>query len=135
MVDYLNELRDACLEAYTGIIQGLKGDRIGFKERLQNNQSEWVYDVCWGESYAEAAMYSTGISNEQLMQMYSAKCKNIKNTSIIDWPPKIDQLENEEEISEILLNSLSLLRNPKSKSIDCSPKTHTSININAVCYW
>ncbi|XP_047138096.1 importin subunit beta-1 isoform X1 [Hydra vulgaris] len=26
MVDYLNELRDACLESYTGIIQGLKGE-------------------------------------------------------------------------------------------------------------
>ena len=26
MVDYLNDLRESCLEAYTGIVQGLKGD-------------------------------------------------------------------------------------------------------------
>ena len=26
LIDYLNELRDGCLEAYTGIVQGLKGD-------------------------------------------------------------------------------------------------------------
>ena len=26
MVDYLNELREHCLEAFTGIIQGLKGE-------------------------------------------------------------------------------------------------------------
>lgn len=26
MIDYLNELREGCLQAYTGILQGLKGD-------------------------------------------------------------------------------------------------------------
>ena len=26
MIEYLNELREACLDAYTGIVQGLKGD-------------------------------------------------------------------------------------------------------------
>lgn len=25
-MDYLNELRECCLEAYTGIVQGLKGE-------------------------------------------------------------------------------------------------------------
>lgn len=27
MVDYVNELREGCLEGYTGIVQGLKGDK------------------------------------------------------------------------------------------------------------
>lgn len=36
MVDYLNELRESCLEAYTGIVQGLKGD--------QENVHRWVYN-------------------------------------------------------------------------------------------
>lgn len=26
MIDYLNELHEGCLEAYTGMVQGLKGD-------------------------------------------------------------------------------------------------------------
>lgn len=34
MVDYLNELREGCLEAYTGIIQGLKGDQENVHRKL-----------------------------------------------------------------------------------------------------
>ena len=35
MVDYLNELRDACLEAYTGVLQGLRGpDAKNFSRKI-----------------------------------------------------------------------------------------------------
>lgn len=27
MIDYVSDLRDGCLEGYTGIVQGLKGDK------------------------------------------------------------------------------------------------------------
>jgi importin subunit beta-1 len=29
MIDYLNDLREGCLDAYTGILQGLKGNANG----------------------------------------------------------------------------------------------------------
>jgi len=41
MIDYINELREGCLEAYTGIIQGLKGD----VENKINRTSETLHLV------------------------------------------------------------------------------------------
>lgn len=41
MVDYLNELREGCLEAYTGIIQGLKGDQENVHRKYK-----WWFGVC-----------------------------------------------------------------------------------------
>lgn len=35
MLDYLNELRESCLEAYTGIVQGLKGDGASPNQEVQ----------------------------------------------------------------------------------------------------
>jgi importin subunit beta-1 len=45
MIDYLNELREGCLEAYTGIIQGLKGDENGPTEALVRVQPHVAYIV------------------------------------------------------------------------------------------
>lgn len=38
MVDYLNELREGCLEAYTGIIQGLKGDQENVHRKFSSSR-------------------------------------------------------------------------------------------------
>ena len=46
MVDYLNELRDACLEAYTGILQGLRGpDPKNFSCKLLLPVLTWSYHI------------------------------------------------------------------------------------------
>lgn len=44
MVDYLNDLRDACLEAYTGIIQGLKGEDEKNISRKRNHI--FMFSLC-----------------------------------------------------------------------------------------
>jgi len=45
MLDYLNELREGCLEAYTGIIQGLKGESTGSSPELIRVQPHVAYIV------------------------------------------------------------------------------------------
>jgi len=45
MLDYLNELREGCLEAYTGIIQGLKGDGPNNSAELVRVQQHVPYIV------------------------------------------------------------------------------------------
>lgn len=42
MIDYINELREACLEAYTGIIQGLKGDN---EKAVSRKCSKYCLDI------------------------------------------------------------------------------------------
>jgi len=42
--------------------------REGFYSRPQKNLSELVYDASGSVSYVEAALFSIGISNEQLLQ-------------------------------------------------------------------
>ena len=45
MVDYLNELRENCLEAYTGIVQGLKGEN-GSQCKLRISPLVLTYNPC-----------------------------------------------------------------------------------------
>jgi len=45
MIDYLNQLREGCLEAYTGIIQGLKGDDTSPSPEMMRMQPHVGYIV------------------------------------------------------------------------------------------
>ena len=97
---------------------------IGFKERNEMNKSEWVYDVSAGGDYIGAAISSLGISDEQLLHNLAPRLsKQIKETSSIPWPPRIDQLEEGEEECGLLLKLLTWLKPPKRKTTDLSPTT------------
>ncbi|XP_014663042.1 PREDICTED: importin subunit beta-1-like [Priapulus caudatus] len=60
MVDYLNELREGCLEAYTGIVQGLKGDGEPAGADVQLVQPHVVHMVNFVESIANDPDHSDG---------------------------------------------------------------------------
>ena len=60
MVDYLNELREGCLEAYTGIIQGLKGDGSNGSPELVHVQPHVSYIVQFITVVAQDSKHSDG---------------------------------------------------------------------------
>ena len=52
-----------------------------------------------GGSYIDATLYATGISDEQLMQnLYSHFYAKINETECVQWSPRTDQPEEEEDI-------------------------------------
>ena len=60
MLDYLNELREGCLEAYTGIIQGMKGDSNGNTPELTLVQPHVPYIVQFITTIAQDPERSDG---------------------------------------------------------------------------
>jgi importin subunit beta-1 len=60
MLDYLNELREGCLEAYTGIIQGLRGDGLNGSPELVRVQPHVGYIVQFITVIAQDSKHSDG---------------------------------------------------------------------------
>ncbi|XP_029491538.1 importin subunit beta-1-like isoform X3 [Oncorhynchus nerka] len=61
MVDYLNELREGCLEAYTGIIQGLKGDKENVHPDVMLVQPRVEFILSFIHHIAEDEDHSNGV--------------------------------------------------------------------------
>ncbi|XP_071264102.1 importin subunit beta-1-like isoform X1 [Salvelinus alpinus] len=61
MVDYLNELREGCLEAYTGIIQGLKGGKENVHPDVMLVQPRVEFILSFIHHIAEDEDHSNGV--------------------------------------------------------------------------
>ena len=96
-----------------------------------------MYHVTGGGSYIDAVLYATGISDEQLMQNLCSRLHSkINETECVQWPPRIDQLEEEEDICYALVQFLSWLKHPPKKETFRlqSKNTLPSINHYTVSY-
>ena len=77
---------------------------IGFYVCPQKNQSEVVYDTSGSGSYIEAAISLLGISNEQLIQNVASRLRGeIRQTMTVPWAPQVGELEQEEDLSPLLV--------------------------------
>ena len=75
-----------------------------------------VYDTAGGRSYAEAIISSTGLSSAAVWLN-----SEVSGIPSIPYPPYLNDLEKDEELSQLLLRLLTWLKNPSSESIDYSP--------------
>lgn len=97
-------------------------DKIGFYSRPQRNKSDLVYDKSACGSYVEAALLAIGVSSEQLVCNIAERLRDdVKSVKPTPWPPKVDELEEEEELSPLMVQLLSALRG--KKQLDLSPST------------
>ena len=95
-----------------------------------------MYDVTGGRSHIDAVLYAVGIIHKQLMQnLCSGLHSKINETECVQWPPRNDQLEEEEDICHALVQFLSWLKYPlpppKKYYLEFSPKTLSLASIIA----
>ncbi|XP_055926043.1 importin subunit beta-1-like isoform X2 [Argiope bruennichi] len=120
MIDYVNELREGCLEAYTGIIQGLKGDQNTPSSEVNVVQPHVPYiiqfithiaqdpdhsdgclaasagvigDLCSAFGHSMISLVDNDIINELLTK--GRRSKTVKTKTLATWATKeIRKLKN-----------------------------------------
>ena len=82
--------------------------------------SDLVYGNCG--TYVEVALCYTNVSSEQLIRNVAERVRDdIMSIKLVPWPPRVEELEEEEELSRLTLQLLSALR--RKKRVDLSPPT------------
>lgn len=96
-------------------------DKIGFHSHPQKSLSEIAYDTSVGGSYVELALSSIDIGSEQLVCNVAERFRDdIKSVELVSWPPRVEELEEKQKLSPLLVKLLSALRGKKA---DLSPAT------------
>ena len=86
-----------------------------------------------GGSYVEAALSSIGVSSEQLVCNVAERLRDdIKSVKLIPWPPRVEELEEEEEVSPLMVKLLSSLWGKKVGGL--SPSTLSNLPHHTVCH-
>ena len=126
LLDYENMLRNFGFDTSTtktstikNMIQEEFNEKIGFHNRYHKNMSTIVYGTSSGGSFIEAAIYSWGVDDEQLLNTVARRLKrNIAGDACMNWPPRVDELEQKEEPNILLRKFLTWLKNPAAKDFD-----------------
>ena len=109
-----------------GILTREFEDRIRFHSRPQMNHSDLVFDTSGSGSYVEAALSSIGVSSEQLVHNVAIRLRDdINSVQLVPWPPRVEELEEEEELSTLTVQLLYGVR--RGRSISQHPLSLTSI--------
>ena len=86
--------------------------KIGFHDHFVKNTSTIVYNASASGSYIEAAINSWGVSDEQLLNTVARRLKEkLKGDASIDWPPHVEELEQDEGPNYLLRKLLTWLKN------------------------
>lgn len=88
-------------------------EELGFHDRFHKNQSTIVYDASAGGTYIESAIYSWGMSDEQLLNNVAKRLREkVTEEAAFSWPPHVDELEDCEEPHLLLRQLLTWLKDP-----------------------
>ena len=114
MIDYLNELRDGCLESYTGMVQGLKGDADAPSGKIVKLLV--IYWGAWWLSRRVSVSGARGLGFENYLRRVVSLSETLYSLKVLVIPRKrwlcLDMPE------KLLTGTLNLNTNKETKICD-----------------